>query len=81
MNSFDEWWNEVEGFSLRSERALDGLGVSSAAHLEFWMKACWNAAIEAAQEELSKEAYYWMDGRDDYGHSYPEQQIDSLKAK
>jgi hypothetical protein len=87
MTAFDKWYNGMVGFHINSERILDDLNTLhgycqdtvNPETVRKWMTVCWNAAIEAAQKELGTEAYYWMDGRDDYGPSYPEQQIEKLK--
>lgn len=53
-NSFDNWWNGLVGFHLNSEHAYEQIGTTASfPDLERWMKACWNAAIEAAQEAVT----------------------------
>lgn len=73
--TFEEWLLE-QGFKhpefdlmvKRSEYAL--------------MKAAWNAAISAAQEELKKHEYYcWgPDVNVDYYSVFPDDHIDHLKS-
>jgi len=51
-DAFDSWWNGLEGFHLLSERAYAELCDEYVPPelLQKWMKACWNAALEAAED-------------------------------
>lgn len=56
---FDEWFDELEGFALRSERAMQAFGVKN--HDEFflmqrWLKAAFRAGMLAAYREQMEHA-------------------------
>jgi hypothetical protein len=57
-NSFDDWWNEIENFSLRSERFFESMTQFSATgkpvNMELWLRAAFDAA-RAQQEEPTCE--------------------------
>jgi hypothetical protein len=62
MNSFEDWLNEIEGFSLRSERAYDDLvknpkdPVDNWNDIKAWLHAAyiagWDDARAAIRESL-----------------------------
>jgi hypothetical protein len=62
MNSFDDWLNSIEGFSLRCERAYDDLvlkpvdSVDNWPTIKTWLEAAyiagWDDAKEAIRESL-----------------------------
>jgi hypothetical protein len=55
INSFEEWLNESEGFSLRMERAYDDLVVNPKdevdnwKNIKEWLKGSFDAGYEAGQ--------------------------------
>jgi len=63
---FDEWFNETETFSLRSERFYDDLltykwdGVN-AEHLIKWLQAAYEEGYNQAKYDVMK--IYWDDGK------------------
>ena len=60
---FEEWWSDLEGYGLRSERCFDELRSSSTVQDEVivqWMKSCWNEAIKAALLTI-KNSKGWQD--------------------
>lgn len=67
MNSFDDWWNDLEGYGLRSERCFDDLKSSSSVQdglITEWIKASWNTAIELAkQKTISQRGWTDIDGK------------------
>jgi hypothetical protein len=62
MNSFEDWLNTIEGFSLRSERAYDDLiknpkdSVDNWQEIKTWLEAAyiagWDDAKAAIRESL-----------------------------
>jgi hypothetical protein len=59
IKSFEEWLNELEGFSLRMERAYDDLvikpkdTVDNWEQIKIWLKAAFDAGYEAG--EINKQ--------------------------
>ena len=56
---FDEWFDELEGFGLRCQRAMEAFGVRN--HDEFylmerWLKAAFLAGMEAAYKDQANYA-------------------------
>lgn len=56
---FDSWFDELEGFAFRSERAMEAFGVRN--HDEFylmqrWLKAAFRAGMQAAYREQMEHA-------------------------
>jgi len=49
---FDDWFNEVEVFSLRSERFYDGVDKFINDLILSWIKAAYEAGYEHAKLEL-----------------------------
>ena len=53
-DAFDVWWNGMTGFHLNSEWCLSDIqhhsGTIHPERLTTWMKICWNAALEAAED-------------------------------
>lgn len=47
---FEAWWNEVEGFSLRSERAIDDLKRAPEGVAYSWFLAAFQAGYYANPE-------------------------------
>jgi hypothetical protein len=59
IRSFEDWLNELENFSLRTERAYDDLAVNSKdtidnwKNIKSWLKGAFDAGYEAG--ELNKQ--------------------------
>ena len=56
---FNEWFDELEGFAFRSERAMEAFGVKN--HDEFflmqrWLKAAFRAGMQAAYKDQANYA-------------------------
>ncbi len=55
INNFEQWLNELEGYSLRSERAYDDLVVNPPDEVDNWktikqwLKGAFDAGYEAGQ--------------------------------
>ena len=66
-DAFDSWWNDLEGYGLRSERCFDELRSSNSVQDEIitsWLRAAWNTAIEAAKNKtLNQKGWEDIDGR------------------
>lgn len=45
--TFLEWYNELEAFCLRSERAFDEIGPKDTVALRRWLEAAYNAGQES----------------------------------
>lgn len=53
--SFDDWYNELEGFTLRCERFLEDVDAKSHASMEGWLRTAWELGAEsAAQTSFAK---------------------------
>lgn len=50
--TFEKWWSELEGFSLRCERAVEELQIAAAnvPALEKWLEAAYEAGSEEGYE-------------------------------
>lgn len=70
-NSFDDWFNETQGFSLRSEYLF--AETKRYESLIKWLKACWDAAREKGEgpektivffkNEYAEETMYFIKGQ------------------
>lgn len=49
--TFLEWYNELEAFCLRSERAFDEIGPRDPIALQKWLEAAYNAGLHSAQQK------------------------------
>lgn len=90
MSAFDEWYDGLVGFHVNSERLIYDLypqenGYPDPVVVRRWMKVCWNQALEAAQNTLVMDDYYYDNGNkwndDCYSACYPWQDIENLKEK
>lgn len=60
MNSFEDWLNTIEGFSLRSERAYDDLvrrpidEVDNWLTIKVWLEAAYIAGWDDAKEYIKE---------------------------
>jgi hypothetical protein len=88
MSAFEEWYNGMVGFHINSEHMLDDLssldGNVSSVTLRKWMVVCWNQALEAAQNSLLYEEYFFENGfpgDDAYSFCSPYQEIEAVKEK
>jgi len=89
-NVFDAWYHGMIGFHINSERILEDLerevdvGAIQPERLKRWMKVCWNSALEAAQNTLVHDNYFYDEGPtwdgDDYYSCDPKKDIEDLKA-
>lgn len=58
MNSFEDWLNTIEGFSLRCERAYDDLvknpkdSVDNWQDIKTWLEAAYNAGWDDAKATI-----------------------------
>jgi hypothetical protein len=58
MNSFEDWLNEIEGFSLRSERAYDDLvknpkdPVDNWNDIKTWLQAAYIAGWDGSKAHI-----------------------------
>lgn len=43
--TFDEWYNELEGYGLRSERAMSDIEPASPEQLELWLRAAYDQGV------------------------------------
>lgn len=58
--SFDDWFYEIENYSLRAERFWEESGMadaSFAANLEKWLKAAYEAGYEAGYIQSKEDTY------------------------
>ena len=61
-NSFEDWFNELQGFTLRSERFIDeakhmDVSDKNIKRLIIWLDAAYNAGYEKAMAEQSGDSF------------------------
>ena len=80
---FEQWYNDIVGFHINSERILDdfkhdiggGYGVDPN-KLRKWMVVCWNSAIDAV--EAKTWDFYWKNEKAGEDLDYA---LEALKEK
>jgi hypothetical protein len=53
-NKFDQWWNQMEGFSLRAERFYDDVDSGDHAQLVRWLRAAYMQGVRDADAETAE---------------------------